>query len=93
MLRVSVDNHTLEVVEADDTPVYGPSVHEVSIDPGQRYSFILDTSEGNVGNAFWIRASVAIACTGTVPQVGTAVLRYVDESTAPSTQLPDTEAW
>lgn len=31
MFRVSVDNHMLAVIEADDTPVNGPSVHRVPI--------------------------------------------------------------
>ena len=45
----------MEVVEADDTPVYGPSVSHVQLGPAQRYSVIVSTDQGNVGDGFWLR--------------------------------------
>ncbi len=58
MLRLSIDQHPLEVVEADDTAIWGPTVHELPVAVGQRYSIIVSTIYGTVGDAFWMRASV-----------------------------------
>lgn len=52
---VSIDNHMMEVVEADDTPVYGPNVTHVQIAPAQRYSVIINTDQGMAGQGFWMR--------------------------------------
>jgi FtsP/CotA-like multicopper oxidase with cupredoxin domain len=52
---VSIDNHIMEVVEADDTPVYGPNVTHVQIAPAQRYSVIINTDQGKAGQGFWMR--------------------------------------
>lgn len=45
----------LEVVEADDTAVYGPSVTHVQLGAAQRYSVIVNTDQGKVGDGFWLR--------------------------------------
>lgn len=52
----SVDNHTLEVIEADGTLVEPFNVTSVRIEVAQRYSVILRT--GDAG-AFWVRHQVA----------------------------------
>lgn len=52
---VSIDNHMMEVVEADDTPVQGPSVTHVQVAPAQRYSVIVNTNHGKAGQGFWLR--------------------------------------
>jgi len=52
---VSIDNHMMEVVEADDTPVYGPSVTHVQVATAQRYSVIVHTNQGEAGQGFWMR--------------------------------------
>jgi FtsP/CotA-like multicopper oxidase with cupredoxin domain len=57
MLRVSIDQHPFNVIEADDTPLSGPNgLHEIPITVGQRYSIVIDTNQGRVGDAFWFRA-------------------------------------
>ena len=68
-LRFSVDGHSLEVVEVDDCPVYGPTLHQLTLSPGQRYSVILNTTVGQDGAAFWMRANSAF---GTCIHVGCA---------------------
>jgi len=45
----------MDVVEADDTPVYGPLVTHVQVAPAQRYSVIVNTNQGKAGQGFWMR--------------------------------------
>lgn len=93
MYRVSIDNHSMEIVETDGTAVYGPTIHEMSISSGERYSAIINTTEGKEGDAFWLRTSVALACMSQgSTQVGLAVLRYTGNGNI-TTAEPRTEAW
>lgn len=93
MYRISLDNHPLEIVETDGTAVYGPTIHEMSIAPGERYSAIINTSEGKEGDAFWLRTSVALGCMfGGVSQVGLAVVRYTGNEMT-TTAEPRSYAW
>lgn len=52
---ISIDNHDLVVVEVDDTAVWGPTVHEARVSPGQRISIIVNTDQGRAGDEFWLR--------------------------------------
>ncbi|SCZ99530.1 BZ3500_MvSof-1268-A1-R1_Chr3-1g06069 [Microbotryum saponariae] len=61
---VSVDEHPLNVVEADDTPVWQTTVHRAPINIGQRYSSIINTADNNDGDSFWMRADINTACFG-----------------------------
>ncbi|KAL8279938.1 hypothetical protein RQP46_007788 [Phenoliferia psychrophenolica] len=56
--RVSVDGHSLEVIEADDTPVHGPTVHRVPIFVAQRYSVVLSTHGDAAGDSYYFRAQI-----------------------------------
>jgi hypothetical protein len=57
MFRVSIDQHPFELVEADDTAVWGPSgLHEVSVSTAQRASIIINTDQGDVGSGYFLRA-------------------------------------
>ncbi|KAF8601045.1 hypothetical protein BDV93DRAFT_586815 [Ceratobasidium sp. AG-I] len=98
----SVDEHTLDVIEADDTPISSPAVngiHRVKFHNGQRYSVVIKTDQGKAGDAFWMRAEMNALCmpytTPDFANITLAVLRYVDEdsSSEPSTQLPKTKDW
>lgn len=90
---MSLDNHPLEVVETDGTAVYGPMLHEVSISSGERYSAIINTFDGDVGDAFWLRATSGLGCLNHgVPQVGLAIVRYTGQGNV-TTDEPHTEAW
>ncbi|KAF9510184.1 multicopper oxidase [Hydnum rufescens UP504] len=97
-LTVSIDNHPLNIISADATEVTGPSgVHSVQMSLGERYDFIIDTSEGRNGDAFWLRATVCTKNYLVLPpgfnSLGLAILRYVSDETAPSHQLPTTSDW
>jgi FtsP/CotA-like multicopper oxidase with cupredoxin domain len=60
LLRLSIDQHPFQVVEVDDTPVYGPVLHGLPIAVGQRYYIVVNTTEGTVGDVFWLRANAAV---------------------------------
>ncbi|EGG02349.1 multi-copper oxidase laccase-like protein [Melampsora larici-populina 98AG31] len=63
LFRVSVDQHTLNVTEADATGVAGPTaVHRVPFHNGERYSAILDLSNDTVGSTFYLRAAMDTDC-------------------------------
>ncbi|GAA5905480.1 hypothetical protein JCM8208_004293 [Rhodotorula glutinis] len=64
VIFTSVDEHSLEVIEADDTGVFGPSFHRVGLNVAQRYSVLLDTSFDSHGVAFYLRAEVNTGCLG-----------------------------
>lgn len=103
MIWNSVDKHTLDVIEADDTPISSPAVnglHRVKSHNGQRYSVVLKTDQGNVGDAFWMRAELNTPCfpytTPEYTNMTLAVLRYVEDKPhpkPPTTQLPTTKDW
>ncbi|THH15565.1 hypothetical protein EW146_g4939 [Bondarzewia mesenterica] len=86
----SVDEHTLNVTEADGTVVTGAdSVHRVPFHNGQRYSVIIDTTVGSEGDAYWMRATMNTDCffavDSTLNATAFAVLRYGSNSTADAT--------
>ncbi|KAG9121220.1 laccase, multicopper oxidase, benzenediol:oxygen oxidorectuctase [Ceratobasidium sp. 392] len=102
MIWNSVDGHTLDVIEADDTPISSPAVnnlHRVKSHNGQRYSVVLKTDQGKPGDAFWMRSEINAEClpylTKDFTNTTLAVLRYVDEEPQDkcTTDLPTTEDW
>ncbi|KAF8601103.1 hypothetical protein BDV93DRAFT_546054 [Ceratobasidium sp. AG-I] len=103
MIWNSIDNHTLDVIEADDTPISSPAVnglHRVKSHNGQRYSVIFKADKGKAGDAFWMRAEMNSGCFAyTTPDYSNmtlAVLRYVEDkphSKPPTTKLPTTKDW
>ncbi|WVQ77114.1 hypothetical protein IAR50_006797 [Cryptococcus sp. DSM 104548] len=93
MMRMSIDDHDLEVIEADGNDIYGPTIHEVPVAPAERYSVLINTTQGAEGDAFWIRASTATYCGTTTEQQGKAVLRYTGSSGNLTTSQPTSSAW
>lgn len=59
---VSVDEHILRVIEADDCPVWPVPVYRIPINLAQRYSAVLDTSGDSVGDSFYLRAHINTDC-------------------------------
>ncbi|WWD02112.1 hypothetical protein V865_000150 [Kwoniella europaea PYCC6329] len=98
-LRVSIDNHELNVVEADSTAVWGPTIHELPISEAQRYSVIIDTNKGKAGDKFWLRVNQATACQATAsPQWALGVITYSNEQGQAGTggnngTWPNTKSW
>ncbi|KAH9462276.1 hypothetical protein Pst134EB_006183 [Puccinia striiformis f. sp. tritici] len=105
LFRFSVDEHTLNVTEADSTGVVGPTaIHRVPFHNGQRYSVIIDTSQDTVGSTFNLRAVMDTDCfawlaPGITGRAGTAlgVIRIVDPNNPPSSDsdvaIPTTSDW
>ncbi|MBW0475053.1 hypothetical protein O181_014768 [Austropuccinia psidii MF-1] len=63
MFRVSIDNHPLQIIEADSTPVkLSQAVHRVPIHNGERYSVLLDTQNDKPGDSFYLRAAMDTDC-------------------------------
>ncbi|KAG8757751.1 laccase, multicopper oxidase, benzenediol:oxygen oxidorectuctase [Ceratobasidium sp. 423] len=104
MFWFSLDGHTLNVTEADDTRIYSEAnsaLHRLkfhNVHNGQRYSAIVDTSVGSVGDSYWLRAQMNTACLTTLPDdfanTTYAIVRYVEEdSTGAGTTDPTTSDW
>ncbi|KAM5532254.1 hypothetical protein V8D89_014093 [Ganoderma adspersum] len=70
----SIDNHTLNVIEADGVNTKPLVVDSIPIFAGQRYSFVL-TANQSVDN-YWIRANPNIGTTGYANGINSAILRY-----------------
>nr|AIW01084.1 laccase [Flammulina velutipes] len=77
----SIDNHLLEVIEADGINTQPLLVDSIQIFAGQRYSFVL-TADQAVDN-YWIRADPNEGNQGFEGGINSAVLRY---SGAPETE-------
>ncbi|KAA1093180.1 sphingosine N-acyltransferase lac1 [Puccinia graminis f. sp. tritici] len=97
LFRVSVDNHRLDIIEADATPVQNRfQMERVQIHGGERYSVILDTANDREGDAFYLRAAIDTDCLAWIaPGLDTpagntarAVIRVTNQKTLPGASLP-----
>jgi FtsP/CotA-like multicopper oxidase with cupredoxin domain len=83
--QISVDNHSLSVIEVDSTQVQPTTIQRLAIHIAQRYSVIL-TANQTVGN-YWIRAQMNTFCfSGPNPVLDPdirAILSYTNTSTTP----------
>ncbi|SNX83691.1 related to FET5 - multicopper oxidase [Melanopsichium pennsylvanicum] len=59
---ISIDNHELQVISADGTPVKPHKVHRIPIANGQRHDVLVDTNVGKDGDSFLLRSSMMTAC-------------------------------
>ncbi|KAA1115351.1 sphingosine N-acyltransferase lac1 [Puccinia graminis f. sp. tritici] len=103
MFFYSVDEHTLNVTEADGTGVYGPpALHRVWLHNGQRYSVVIKTKKEDAGKSFYLRATMDSDCWAWVPDdiqlTGFGILRLVDDESkikkiSQSQTRPQTKDW
>ncbi|EGG04955.1 multi-copper oxidase laccase-like protein [Melampsora larici-populina 98AG31] len=99
MFFFSADEHTLNVTEADATPVHGPpAIHRVKFHNGQRYSVILSVAANETGTSFFLRASMDPDCwvwvTSDLQKTAFAIIRVVDATTRTfSTKRPTSRDW
>ncbi|KAJ9161588.1 Multicopper like protein [Coniochaeta hoffmannii] len=78
--QLSVDNHSLSVIEADGTLVNPYSVHRLPIHVAQRYSVVLTTNQSTSTN-YWLRAAMNTFCfTGDNPVLDPTTLAVVSYS-------------
>ncbi|GAA6020611.1 hypothetical protein JCM8202_006323 [Rhodotorula sphaerocarpa] len=94
---VSVDEHVLSVIEADDCPVWPVPVHRIPINLAQRYSAVLDTSKDAVGDTFYLRTHINTECLDApFPDLITQtrlVIRVGEEGQDLGTELPRSRDW
>jgi hypothetical protein len=91
----------MNITEADDTAVYSEAnsaLHRLKFHDGQRYSAIIDTSVGSVGDSYYLRAQMNTACLTTLPDdfsnTTYAIVRYVEEDgTGAGTTDPTSSDW
>ncbi|TXT05089.1 hypothetical protein VHUM_03909 [Vanrija humicola] len=95
MIRFSIDQHVLQVIEVDDTPIEPLYLKEIALDPGQRASVVIHLNRGSQFSSFWIRGGLGARCIfGGHFIAGFAVLRYTDFKGEPwSIGSPRTAPW
>ncbi|POW17491.1 hypothetical protein PSHT_06340 [Puccinia striiformis] len=101
MFFFSVDEHMLNITEADSTGIYGPSdFRHIWLHNGQRYSVIVQTKEEDVGRNFYMRATMNSDCWAWVPNdiqdTALGILRLAHDDARPenvSKARPDTQGW
>ncbi|KAB5523108.1 multicopper like protein [Coniochaeta sp. 2T2.1] len=78
--QLSIDNHTLSVMEADGTLVNPHTVHRLPIHVAQRYSIVFNTSQSASTN-YWLRAAMNNFCfTDENPVLGLTTLAVISYS-------------
>ena len=94
---VSIDGHTITIIEADGQLVRPVSVRRISIAPGQRYSVILDPPRFNPERrtSFWLRSEMDPACFNFPnPALNLSALAVLDYGTlAEADEIPSSAAW
>ncbi|PPQ79824.1 hypothetical protein CVT25_002978 [Psilocybe cyanescens] len=88
---VSIDGHTMTIIEVDSVNVTPLVVDEINILAGQRYSFVLNANKP-IGN-YWIRVNPNSGKQGFDNGINSAILRYagapkVDPKTKTSVTNP-----
>ncbi|KAG0306509.1 hypothetical protein BGZ98_002237 [Dissophora globulifera] len=83
----SIDNHTMQVIEADGVDLNPFMVDSLSINAGQRYSVIVSANQ-NVQN-YWMRAEMGLTCVHRNPDLVDPTIfgevRYQGGGNAPPT--------
>lgn len=59
--QVKIDEHAFAVTEVDGTDVLPAYYHRLNINPGQRYSIVINTNVTD-RDAFWLRAKMVTSC-------------------------------
>ncbi|KAF9515686.1 multicopper oxidase, partial [Hydnum rufescens UP504] len=93
--KISVDNHPLQIIKCDDTAVVGPSgIHRLPVANGERYDFVIDTSNGKNGDDILDSGPLLQPKRDTrLPSFRLAILRYVEEGCIPGHEQPTTSDW
>ncbi|TKA79112.1 hypothetical protein B0A55_02407 [Friedmanniomyces simplex] len=90
--QVQIDEHPVAVIEVDGTDVVPINYHRININPGQRYSVVVNTNVSGA-DAFWLRARMITRCfkerSDTLQPDVYGIIRY---NTA-SDELPTSTDW
>lgn len=102
--EISLDDHPLEVIEADGTPLESGSYHRLNINVAQRYSVIVNASAEN-STAFWLRARMMKHCFSDPEEIAEPEVKGIVRYSAPKKKhghrhhptdelsLPTTKPW
>ncbi|KAF9255623.1 laccase [Marasmius fiardii PR-910] len=89
----SIDGHNITVIEVDSHNTVPVEVNSILIEPGQRYSFVLEANNATSGGNFWIRALPNFSSSTSFDgNTNLAILRYsgsdeVDPTTTAPTEI------
>jgi FtsP/CotA-like multicopper oxidase with cupredoxin domain len=88
--QISVDNHTLDVIEADGVLTEPLPVHRFDIAVAERYSVILNANQSSSSN-YWIRAWMNLNCfagsTDSLDPNVKALITYTNTTSAPTNSV------
>jgi FtsP/CotA-like multicopper oxidase with cupredoxin domain len=87
MIRVSLDNHMMQVMTSDFIPVVPYYTQTVLLAMGQRYDVVINANQ-TAGN-YWFRANVATDCLSANAGAGRAIWTYSSVTAG----TPTTNAW
>ena len=92
--EISVDNHTLQVIEADGTMTLPLPIHRFEIGVAERFSVILTANQSSSTN-YWMRAQMNEQCfVASSPDLDPLVLALVTYSSRNNTNTPtDSADW
>ncbi|KAL7267787.1 hypothetical protein RUND412_009609 [Rhizina undulata] len=97
-LDVSIDEHSMSLIEVDGTEVVPESINRLRINVAQRYSVILpprgkkENANGKEGNGFWLRARMLPHCFAEIPKgLETEVKAIINYSPNPDIEHPPPE--
>jgi len=86
-IRVSLDNHLMQVMSSDFVPINPFSTQWLLLAIGQRYDVVISANQTS-GN-YWFRAEAQAGCFSANSGVGRAIWTYSDASSA----VPTTSPW
>lgn len=77
-VRVSLDDHVMQVITSDFVPIKPYYTETVLIGPGQRYDVVINATQ--TPSNYWFRAHVAPSCGSTNEHNGSAIWTYGGET-------------
>ncbi|EMR61264.1 putative laccase-1 precursor protein [Eutypa lata UCREL1] len=84
--KFSIDNHTLQVIASDLTPIEPYTTEILNIGIGQRYDVIVTADQADVADNFWMRAIPQSACSDVANADDVrAIVTYADTASEPTT--------
>lgn len=88
LVHFSIDNHTMQVIANDLTPLIPYEAEVITLGVAQRTD-ILVTAIGIPQDAYWMRSTISLNCSAakTVAALGIILYDEADESTKPSSMI------
>lgn len=94
--QVKIDEHTFAVTEVDGTSVIPTYYHRLNINPGQRYSIVINTNVTD-RDSFWLRAKMIEACFAeenpNLEAEVRAIIQYTSDNKDTNPQEPSSTDW